>query len=125
MIPTMSRNEEGAGHRHTRLTQLLYEELSALVRDELADPRVEGARVVGVELSVDYRSARVRFVLDEPETQSRIQRALAGLGRATPFLRARLAEALDVKRAPDLRFIYDRDAAAAARAAKVMEKEPK
>jgi len=30
-----------------------------------------------------------------------------GLERATPFLRARLADAIELKRVPELRFVYD------------------
>jgi ribosome-binding factor A len=33
--------------------------------------------------------------------------AQQALARATPFLRARLAEAVEMKRVPDLRFVFD------------------
>jgi ribosome-binding factor A len=118
----MGRDEEHAGHRHARLTQLIHEELEALLRDEVADPRLEGARVSAVELSVDYRSARVRFVLgDWSPTAAALAQAERGLERASAFLRARLGEALDLKRVPELRFIYDRDAAAQARAGALLD----
>jgi ribosome-binding factor A len=57
-------------------------------------------------LSVDYRHARVHFALGggrggEPRVAQR------ALERATPFLRARLAEAIELKRVPDLRFVFD------------------
>ncbi len=122
----MPHDGERAGHRHHRLTQLIKEELDALLRDEVADPRLDGARVVGVELSVDYRSARVRFVLENvaPDATA-LKLADRGLERAVPFLRARLGEALDLKRVPELRFIYDRDAAGATRAATLIDEEKK
>jgi ribosome-binding factor A len=102
----MRRDDEGAGHRHLRVQSLVLEELRALLRDDVSDPDLAGVRVVAVVLSVDYRHARVHFVLtDAPPTEPRVaQRALE---RATPFLRARLAEAVEMKRVPDLRFVFD------------------
>jgi ribosome-binding factor A len=102
----MRRDEEGAGHRHLRVQSLVLEELRALLRDDVSDPDVGDVHVVAVALSVDYRHARVHFVLSgtsgvEPRPTFR------ALERATPFLRARLAEAIEMKRVPDLRFVFD------------------
>src|SRR5262249_13796905 len=99
---------EPSGYRHERLSRLLREELDALVRDELADPRLDGVRITTVELSVDYKNVRVGFVGPDSasaghDARDRIARALT---RATPFLRARLAEALDLKVVPALRFAW-------------------
>lgn len=113
---TNSFEEEAAGqasgHRHARLQQILREELGALVRDELSDPKLDGVMVTSVELSVDYRNARVRFwaaraTPPSREERDRLERALA---RAAPFLRASLAESVDLKQVPALNFLWDRDA---------------
>ena len=106
---------EPSGYRHERLSRLLREELDALVRDELGDPRLDRVRITTVELSVDYKNVRVGFVGPGAagaghDARDRIARALT---RATPFLRARLAEALDLKVVPALRFAWDAYAAAA------------
>jgi ribosome-binding factor A len=103
----------GAGHRHARLSQILHEELRALMRDELTDPRLDGVVFTAVELSVDYKNARVRFLGPQRgrhtrDDRERFERALA---RAAPFLRAHLADAVDVKQVPALRFVWDQDAA--------------
>ena len=102
----MRRDEEGAGHRHLRVQGLVLDELRSLLRDDVHDPALAGVRFVAVVLSVDYRHARIHFVLsagDAGELRA-IERALV---RATPFLRARLADAIEMKRVPDLRFISD------------------
>jgi ribosome-binding factor A len=104
------RNEnEGAGHRHARLQGLLGEELRALLRDDVTDPALVDVRITAVVLSVDYRHARVHFALHgvSAEVAQERGRAELALGRATPFFRARLAEAIDLKRVPDLRFVFD------------------
>lgn len=119
------RDEHG-GHRHQRLQQILEEELQSLVRDELTDPRLADLRVTAVELSVDYRSARVKFVTDAPEeTAERLAKIDRALGKATRFLRARLGESVEMKRLPELHFVYDRDFAAQRRAAQVMSTDEK
>ena len=102
----MRREEEGAGHRHLRVQSLVFEELRALLRDDVSDPVLVDVRVVAVVLSVDYRHAKVHFVLSRASAASRRSGELA-LERATPFLRARLADAIDMKRLPDLRFVFD------------------
>jgi ribosome-binding factor A len=101
----MRRDEEGAGHRHERVQGLIFEELRALLRDDVSDPRLAPVRITAVVLSVDYRHARVHFALAIKEVdRASVER---GLVRATPFLRARLADAIDMKRVPDLRFVFD------------------
>lgn len=103
-----------AGHRHGRLEHLLLEELNGLLRGEVTDPHLAEVAFSRVELSVDYGMARVWFVrthagaLERPDRQ----RIEAALERATGFLRARLALALDLKRCPNLRFLHDPDASA-------------
>jgi len=117
--------EEGhAGHRHQRLQQLIEEELAALLRDEAQDPLLDDVRITNVQLSIDYKSARIRYVtLDFNESKPHLAKVDQALGRASAFLRARLGEALDLKKLPTLSFVYDRDAAAAARAAALLEKK--
>lgn len=105
---------QAAGHRHERLTRILREEIAAVMRDEVADPRLDGVRITEIELSVDYKNARIGFVgptAGAPRVErERLERLL---DRATPFLRRHLAEALDLKHAPNLRFAWDSYAAAA------------
>ena len=110
------------GHRHQRLQQLIEEELSSLLRDEVQDPRLDDVRITAVELSVDYKNARVRYVVAD-DSKANLDKVQRGLDRAAPFLRARLGEALDLKKLPTLSFVYDRDAAAAERARAVLEEE--
>ena len=102
------REESSAGYRHARLEQLLLEELRALVRDEASDPALEPVRLLGLKLSVDYRHAKIHFTVVGGEGAGGDSRGAAerALGRATPFLRARLVDAVELKRLPDLRFVF-------------------
>jgi ribosome-binding factor A len=108
------RTDEGgaAGYRHVRLQQIVEEEIAALIRDEVSDPRLAGVIVTRVDLSVDYKSAKVGFVLPRARPDTERLEAERALGRASAFLRARLAEAVDLKAVPALRFVWDPVAAA-------------
>jgi ribosome-binding factor A len=116
----VAMDEGHGGHRHQRLQQLIAEELAALLRDEVQDPRLDGVRLTGVQLSVDYKAARVRYVA-AGESKQELDKIARAFERAAAFLRARLGEALDLKKLPTLSFVYDRDAAAGARAAAVID----
>jgi ribosome-binding factor A len=108
------RGEAGAaGYRHVRLQQIVEEEVAALLRDEVADPRLAGVIVTRVDLSVDYKNAKVRFVLPRDRNDTDRDATLRALAGATPFLRARLAEAVELKAVPQLRFTWDAVAAEA------------
>lgn len=112
----MREAHDGGGHRHLRLQELVLEELQSLLRDDITDPALVDVEVGAVVLSPDYRHARVHFSIRpaavdasrgggaEAALRAAAERALT---RATPFLRARLAEAIDMKRVPDLRFVFD------------------
>ena len=110
----MRREEESSGYRHGRLEGLILEELRSLLRDDVADPALDGVQITAATLSVDYRHARVHFAVrgdgrgeGSPDTHDARRRVERSLARATPFLRARLADAIDLRRVPDLRFVFD------------------
>jgi ribosome-binding factor A len=100
--------EEGAGHRQTRLEHILLDELQSLIRTEATDPSIEGVTVLAVNLSPDGGHARVAYAVAAPlHREQEIHRtSKAGLVRATGFLRARLAQQLDLKRLPKLTFTF-------------------
>jgi ribosome-binding factor A len=86
------------------MQQILLEELQSLFRDDVADPALHGVVINAVVLSVDYRHLRVHCTCGN-------EGALRGLERATPFVRRRLSETVELKRVPDLRFVIDAPAA--------------
>jgi ribosome-binding factor A len=105
----MRRDDESNDLRLIRLQELIQEELTALLRDDVTDPALYGVWITALALSVDYRHARVHYALRGTEDEARRRRADVdrAFARATPFLRARLAEAIETKRVPDLRFVFD------------------
>ena len=103
--------------RQVRLERLFFEELNALLSYEVGDPDLEEVQVTTVTLSADGGHARIGFRLpvDLPPTREAVTRVGQALARAAGFFRSRLAETLDLKRIPALRFTFDLEGDAARR----------
>ena len=91
--------------RTERVDQLLREEISRLVTEEVADPRVGFVTITNVETTPDLRHAKVWVsVIGQPAQR---KEAVAALGRAMPFVRHELGRTLRIKRIPDLHVELD------------------
>lgn len=92
--------------RPARVAQLLQAELGRLLLHDVRDPRLAGVIATDVRVTADLKLARVwvRHLAASPDAPG----VLAGLARATPFLRAKLGERLELRWVPELRFEYDR-----------------
>lgn len=90
--------------RPERVSGLLLETVAETLLREVKDPRVQGVTVTGVKISPDLKTAKVFFT-----THSEAERddALAGLRKATGFIRRQVAGRLQLRYAPDLEFRYD------------------
>ncbi len=91
--------------RQRRVSGLLREELSELLRRKVKDPRLEGLTVIAVETSADLKRAHVYISsLGSPEER---QEALWGLQRAGGFLRRELGARLSLRYIPEMFFHLD------------------
>lgn len=97
--------------RTERVAEELRGELARLLREELADPRVGLVTLTRVDVSPDLGSARIGWSRLAPATgpaeEAELERTAEGLARAAGFLRRRLAEALPLRRVPELHFRHD------------------
>jgi len=85
-----------------------------LERGETRDPDLQGVSVTVTEVdaSPDLRSA-IAFIV--PLGGRDAERVLAAMRRAAPFFRSRLANSVELRHAPQLRFELDRSFDTAAR----------
>jgi ribosome-binding factor A len=90
--------------RQQRVQELLYQELSILIANELEDPQLSLLTVTNVEVSRDLRNARV-YVHSEEDTPKRV--ILRRITGAVPFIRRQLAQRMSLRVVPDLSFHYD------------------
>ena len=91
--------------RASRVAELVHVELSRLLREEVRDPRVTATSVTDVRLSDDLRHAKV-YVLPLGG-QGDAEEHLEALDRTRGFLRSRLAQKLQLRYTPELRFYRD------------------
>lgn len=94
------------GHRHARLERALLDELNLLLRDEISDPALLDVSIHEVNLSGDLHIARVHYHLPTESPPNLAREAHFALERASGFLRAGIANALDLKRTPALKFVH-------------------
>lgn len=91
--------------RQQRVADLLFEELSIMISNELEDPRISYVDVTSVVISRDLRNAKAYvFHRDDEVSQKDV---LRGLRDATPYLRRQIAQRCGLRSTPELLFYYD------------------
>ena len=100
--------EQETRTRVRRVEKALREELASMLAHEVKDPGAAGTVVTRVELTKDLRSAKVHFrLLEGGDDPARRASVIAALGRATGMLRREVTQRLQLRSAPELRFVYD------------------
>jgi ribosome-binding factor A len=92
--------------RTARVGEALREELLELIGFEMADPRLRGVEITGVEITPDGRHAHVKFTASGDEREHRA--AQQALEHAAGFLRHEIAARLELRRVPELHFVADK-----------------
>jgi ribosome-binding factor A len=103
----MSRHQRPRGFQRTdRIADQIQREISRLLQFELKDPRVGLVTVQDVTVSRDLSFADVYFTLlgEGADAGAQAQEILTG---AAGFLRSALAQTLNTRTTPKLRFHYD------------------
>lgn len=105
--------------RSRRVDHLLQEEISAIIRREVQDPRVGFVTITAVEVSKDLRHATVwaSVIGDDKERAT----TMAALGRAMPFVRHHLGS-LRMKRVPELHLREDDSAVRGTRVMQLIDR---
>ncbi len=109
------------GRRPERLAEQIKEEVSSIIAGELDDPRVGFVTVIETKVSPDLKYAKI-FVSVMGEDHQ-IAESMKALDHASGFIRHRLGSVLRIKRAPELRFIYDDTERTAARIEELLSEE--
>lgn len=81
-------------------------ELSNIIRGEIKDPRIHSmTSVVAVEVAPDLKSCKAYIsVLGDEKAQ---EDTLAGLKSAEGYIRRKLAEHINLRNTPEIRFVLD------------------
>ena len=95
----------GSFKRADRVADLLKIEIADLLLKQVRDPRIGSVTITGVKVTDDLRTAKVFFVeMGKDECSADLQ---AGLLKATGFLRRELGRRLQLRRVPEIIFVYD------------------
>ncbi len=92
--------------RTDRIADVMQRELAVLIQRKLKDPRLHKfITVSAVTVTSDLEHAKVYVsVLDE---DANIPEIMEALQHAAGFLRSELAHLMDLRRVPELHFVYD------------------
>jgi len=94
------------GKRTLQVGRLIRSTLADLIL-EMRDPRVKEVTLTDVVVSTDLLYAKVYLDIFGDEAEA--ARAVRALERASGYLRRGLAEKLNLRNTPELRFLFDRD----------------
>lgn len=92
--------------KHSRINGEIQKSLSRIISGELQDPRVSAmTSVTDVEVATDLKTCKVFISVLGSEEEK--EAAFEGLNRAEGFLRKRLADTVNLRNTPTLRFYRD------------------
>lgn len=91
--------------RMAKASEAIRETASTVVLFELRDPRVKNITVLSVEISPDLRNAKIYVsIMGDAKAQSL---AMHGLESARGFIQSKIADRLQIKNSPIIRFVLD------------------
>jgi len=91
-----------------RLNHTYQEAISTILMKEVKDQDIKFVTITGVEVTSDLSFAKVYYTVLDQERKESTKKALE---KASPFIRTKLAESVEVRHTPELRFIYDQSIA--------------
>lgn len=107
-------------YRRHRLAEELKNEISAVISQELHDPRIGFATVTEVKVSPDLRHARILIsVFGSTEEK---KQTLDALTSATGFIRRQIGSHIRLRHTPELTFAYDESVERGDRMLQIIEK---
>ncbi|HKM21931.1 MAG TPA: 30S ribosome-binding factor RbfA [Lachnospiraceae bacterium] len=92
--------------KNARLNGEVQRELAEIIRSQMKDPRISPVTcVTDVEVATDLKTCKAWIsVLGDAKAQ---QDTMDGLKSAEGFIRHQLAQAMDLRNTPELRFVLD------------------
>lgn len=100
-LPGLGRPESS---RPKRVAEAIKNELSILLLQKVADPRLSAALISRVVVTPDLKQAKIYFTVPAGTPSGP---TLKGMNRARGFFRSHLAKLLNLRYTPELLFYYD------------------
>ena len=91
--------------RTDRISSEVMREVERIIREDVSDPRTDCMfSVTHVDVTRDLRYAKVYISVYEEEKRQPMMKALKS---AAGFIRHELAQKMNIRKIPELRFVYD------------------
>jgi ribosome-binding factor A len=105
--------------RTERLGEQIRQEASEVLARDVHDPGVGFVTLTRVHVTADLQIARIYYTsLGDAAARTATERALR---RVTPFMRRQLGGRLQLRRVPELEFVFDRSVAHQARVEQLLQ----
>ena len=102
-----------------KLGSLFTREISRIILEDVKNPKVKFVTITGVDTTSDLSFSKVYYtVLDKDKIDSTKE----ALEKASSFIRTCLAERIDIRHTPELKFIYDTSIAYGEHIEEIIEK---
>jgi len=92
--------------RQLKAAEAIREVVATSILTDVRDPRVRDVTVLGVEVTADMREAKVSVSVMGDEDQQDL--TLRGLQNSAGFLQAKIAQRIETRYIPKLRFVLDK-----------------
>ena len=87
-----------------RLNHAIQEEISMILMREIKDENIKFVTITGVDTTSDLSFAKVYYTVLDQDKKEETKKSLE---KASSFIRTKLAERIEVRHTPELKFIYD------------------
>ena len=87
-----------------RYNSIYEKEISYILQNEIKDSVIKFVTVTGVEITNDLSYAKVYVTIFDKEKKDEIMKALE---KAKGFIRKQLASKVEIRKTPELRFVFD------------------
>lgn len=87
-----------------RINHLYQEEISKILMTEIKDKDINFVTITDVDTTADLSFAKVYYRVLYEKDKQKTQEALE---KAASFIRMKLAERVEIRHTPELKFIYD------------------
>ncbi len=87
-----------------RLQNAFVEKISKIIQEEIKDSRIDFVTVTYVKISSDLSYAKVYFTCLHDEAKDEVIRVL---NNASKFIERKLCDLVEIRKMPELTFVYD------------------
>lgn len=102
----MAKHSKSIPGRGLRVADQIQRDLAEIIAFELKDPRVGMVTITEVQVTPDYAHAKVFFTMLSDDKEA-IKNTVAGLSKASGFIRVQLGRRLTIHTLPELHFVHD------------------